>query len=80
MIDKETVFVLQHEYEDKTHDDVKFIGVFSSREKAEQAVCLLRKEKGFRDWQDGFCIDEYIIDKIHWLDGFGGIEEWEKMK
>lgn len=42
-----------HEFEDG-HEDVKVIGVFSSREKAEAVVSRLRREAGFRDHPAGF--------------------------
>jgi len=67
-----TVFILQHE-RPETHDrmeDVKFIGAYSSRACAQEAVERLRLQPGFRDYPDDFTIDEYEIDKDHWAEGF----------
>lgn len=65
------VYVLQHEYEtDGGGDNVKFIGVYSSRERAEAAVERLRDQPGFSSYPEGFCIDEYKLDRDHWAEGF----------
>jgi hypothetical protein len=65
------VFILQHarELEDE-EDEVKMIGVYSTRKKAELAVRRLRLQPGFRDTPNDFTIDEYTIDKDHWLEGY----------
>jgi hypothetical protein len=54
-----SVFVLQHVHtrEDGV-EDVKFIGVYSSREKAQAAVTRLSHLPGFVDVPDGFNIDD----------------------
>ena len=66
-----SVFVLQHVHtrEDGV-EDVKLIGVYSSREKAEAAVARLGPLPGFVDAQEGFHIDEYRIDQDHWAEGY----------
>lgn len=66
-----TVFVVQHEHEvaDKV-DDVKFIGVYSTREMAEAAVQRLRHAPGFADTPEGFHISEYRLDQDHWVEGY----------
>lgn len=66
-----SVFVLQHVHtrEDDV-DDVKFIGVYSSREEAQAAVTRLGCLPGFADTPDGFHIDEYRVDQDHWVEGY----------
>ena len=66
-----SVFVLQHVHsrEDGV-EDVKFIGVYSSRAKAEEAVARLGRLPGFADSPDGFHIDEYRVDQDQWADGY----------
>jgi hypothetical protein len=66
-----SVFVLQHVHsrEDGV-EDVKFIGVYSSREKAQEAVVRMSCLPGFVDAQDGFYIDEYRIDQDQWVEGY----------
>ena len=66
-----SVFVLQHVHsrEDGV-EDVKFIGVYSSREKADGAVARLSRLPGFSDAPDGFHVDEYRVDQDHWVEGY----------
>ena len=66
-----SVFVLQHVHsrEDGV-EDVKFIGVYSSREKADAAVTRLSCQPGFSDAPDGFHIDEYRADQDYWVEGY----------
>jgi hypothetical protein len=66
-----SVFVLQlvHSREDGD-EDVKFIGVYSSREKAQQAVARIGRLPGFAGAPDGFHIDEYRVDQDHWVEGY----------
>ena len=65
------VYVLQHVHSlEDGEEDVKFIGVYSSRENAEAAITRLRRAPGFSDAQDGFHIDEYQVDKDQWVEGY----------
>jgi hypothetical protein len=65
------VYVLQHVHplEDGA-EDVKFIGVYSSRENAQAAVTRLGQVPGFCDAPAGFHIDEYQVDKDQWVEGY----------
>lgn len=66
------VYVLQHE----NKEDIKFIGIYSSEDKAERAVAKLSKLPGFENSPnivndgDGFYIDKYDINETHWKEGF----------
>jgi hypothetical protein len=51
-------------------EDIKFIGVFSSRERAQQAISQLSTKPGFCDAQDGFHIDTYEVDSVQWSEGY----------
>jgi hypothetical protein len=65
------VYVLQHVHAfDDDEEDVKFLGVYSSRENAQVAVTRLSQAPGFCDARDGFHIDEYELDKDHWVEGY----------
>ena len=71
-----TVFVLQHEYErDEGVDEVKFIGVYSTKSNAEEAVKRLVTQPGFSDHPDDFCIDEYELNLDHWTEGFDTVRD-----
>lgn len=66
-----SVFVLQHVHErEDGEEDVKFIGVYSSREKADEAVTRLGRLPGFSDAPDGFHVDKYRVDQDHWVEGY----------
>jgi hypothetical protein len=65
------VFVLQHVHTlESGEEDVKFIGVYSSRENAQAAIKRLSQAPGFSKALTGFHIDEYQIDKDHWVVGY----------
>jgi len=67
-----SVWIVQHvAREDRPGEDVKLIGVYSTLERAEAAVARLGKLSGFREFLDGFYIDEYRLDEDHWTEGFG---------
>ena len=66
-----SVFVLQHVHSrEDGGEDVKLIGVYSSRDKAEAAMARLRRLPGFADAPDGFHVDEYRVDQDHWAEGY----------
>lgn len=65
-----SVFLLQHVRELDGDEDVKIIGIYSSKMKAEQIIKEYIKLPGFKDYPDSFCIDEYEIDQNNWGKGF----------
>jgi len=67
-----SVFVLQHSYESSIsrEEETKFIGVYSSKDKAKKAADRLSQQPGFKELTDYFYIDEYKIDQDHWEEGF----------
>ena len=69
------IYVLQHvrSMQDGS-EDVKLIGVYSSREKAQAAVARLGQAPGFADEPAGFHIDEYQVDKDQWAEGYSSLE------
>jgi hypothetical protein len=66
------VYRLTHEYfdEQKDYDIVTYIAVYSSKEMAESALEKFKKHPKFSSYPDGFCIDEYEVDKPNWKEGF----------
>jgi homoserine kinase type II len=72
----ETAFVLHHvAREDTPNEDVKLIGVYSTRTAAEAAIARMCLLPGFRDYPSGFHIDEYELDRDQWAEGFISWEE-----
>jgi len=68
------VYILQHSYEVGEYgqfDEIKMIGVYSSRESAEKTIARYKMLSGFKDYPIScFYISKYEIDKDHWTDGF----------
>lgn len=65
------VFLVEHVHVlDDGEENVKTIGIYSTREKAQQAVERLRIQPGFRDAPDGFVIDLYWVDQDGWASGY----------
>lgn len=65
------VFVLQHVHaREDGSEDVKLIGVYSSREHAQAAAARTGRLPGFIDTPDGFYIDEYDVDQDQWAEGY----------
>lgn len=65
------VFLVQHVHLlDEGEEDVKTIGIYSTREAAQQAVERLRCQPGFRDTPEGFTIDLYWVNQDGWEEGY----------
>ena len=46
------------------------IGVYSSVEEARAAIQRVKNKPGFADFQQGFEVCPYALDRDHWADGF----------
>ena len=70
------VYLLQHSYKYEIYQDIKaeetkIIGIYSSREKAEEVKEKFKMKKGFcRFSDDCFYIDAYEVNQDNWTDGF----------
>ena len=73
------VYLLQHMYEygdNLQHEEIKTIGIYSSRQKAEKVVDIYQDLPGFSTrGVECFYIDEYEIDQDHWSEGFFSADE-----
>ncbi len=67
---KNEIYIVQHSYELNECDETKFIGVFSTLEKAKKIVEDYKKLPGFNDYSESFFIDKYEIDTPEWKEGF----------
>ena len=71
------VYRLTHEYEigeDKYYEEVRTIGLYSTKKKARAAMKEYMKKRGFKSHIDGFWIDKWEVDKhFEWGDGFGSV-------
>jgi hypothetical protein len=72
------IFILTHAHElPDEQEDVKLIGVYSTREQAESAQARAGQRRGFMDHPDGFLIQAYELDRDDWEEGFGDDDEDE---
>ena len=51
--------------------DFKIIGVFATEQQAQAAIEQLKSQSGFKEYPNGFHIDAYPLNQIHWSQGFG---------
>jgi hypothetical protein len=73
-----SVFVLHHLHVFPSgEEDTKLIGTYSSNETARAAIERLKVQPEFCDYphltddeESGFYLDEYELDKDHWIEGF----------
>lgn len=65
-----SVYLLQHCYEKDGIEEIKTIGIYSTRKNAEIIIEKYKKLNGFKDYKENFFIDEYVIDKSFWGEGF----------
>ena len=68
-----SVFIVEHSYEKNSCDETKFIGVYSSAEKAQATVERLKQQPGFRDRPQDFQVNEVDLDKDHWTEGYASM-------
>jgi hypothetical protein len=76
------VYLLEHYYEvvfnGKIFFETKTIGIYSTRDKADQVIKRFINITGFNKYPiTCFNIDEYEIDKDNWTEGFIGSDEIE---
>ena len=64
------VYILQHSYELEDCEETKFIGIYSSKQEANNAIQRLSKQPGFNEKPDNFYISKYEVDKDNWTEGF----------
>jgi hypothetical protein len=64
------VFVVEHVHLIADEEEVKLIGVYSTRDAAQKAIDRLKVQPGFRDTPTGFSVDEYTLDEDNWAEGY----------
>ena len=74
----ENVYLVQHVSDvNGEYEDVKLIGIFSSRTTANQAIKELKTKPGFEDTKDGFSIEAIELDHVEWKDGYVIVDRGE---
>ncbi len=67
------IYIIIHSYDLDDCAETKFIGAFSTLEKAKEIVENYKRLPGFKDYPDKFFIDKYTIDRNHWTEGFSTV-------
>jgi hypothetical protein len=62
-------YIVMHSQGRHMDNEIKFIGVFSSRKLAKFAISHLKNKPGF-DIVGKFSLDVYTLDRIQWSEGF----------
>ncbi len=66
-----SAFILWHtQVHPPGNEDEKLIGVYATRSDAERAMERAAVQPGFSANPDGFEIDEYVVGKAYWTEGF----------
>ncbi|WP_250163334.1 hypothetical protein [Psychrobacter sp. WY6] len=45
--------------------------MFATEQQAQAAIEQLKSQSGFKEYPNGFHIDAYPLNQIHWSQGFG---------
>ena len=71
-----SVYIVHHVHaETGRDDDVRMIGVYSSKDAAKNAVLRARMQPGFRRFPNGFKIAKHALDKDLLTEGFGSADQ-----
>jgi len=67
----QTYYGLWHRRTDEERrDHDKLLGIYSRRERAELGLALMRGKPGFREYPEGFEINEGTVDRTYMTEGF----------
>ena len=65
------VYLLQHVAREGTEDeDVKLLGIYTSKSEGEAAIRRLAKLPGFKRYPKGFYLDRLVLNEDMWTEGF----------
>ena len=71
-----TIYMLWHVRETVSgHEDEKFIGAYSTEDKAKEAIERLKTQVGFKEYPNDFQIHPCILDETGWEEGFVTVAE-----
>jgi hypothetical protein len=70
MIMQYFIYILDHTYSDDSLKDTKILGFCDTIENVEKLKSGALKLSGFNLYPDNFNINKFIINKIHWENGF----------
>ena len=56
--------------DEQSGDDTKILGIYETKNEAENRIVRARQEPGFKDEPDCFMIDTYALGEDQWIGGF----------
>lgn len=65
-----SVYLLQHCYEEDEFDWVTDLGIYTTNQKAIDALNRFKNLEKFLKYPDEFIISEYLLNENHWEEGF----------
>lgn len=70
MIMQYYIYILDHTYSDDSNRNTKILGFCDTMKNVEKLKSEALKLPGFNRYSNNFIINKYIINKIHWKNGF----------
>lgn len=67
------IYILDHTYSDDSHRNTKILGFCDTMKNVEKLKSEALKLPGFNCYPNSFIINKYIINKIHWENGFESV-------
>ena len=71
MNDNKRIYFLDYVYEfEDGHDDIRLLGVFSSRKKAKEALLRIKNNPNYEKIAKYLVISGSFMEKLNWPDGY----------
>ena len=71
MNDKKRIYYLDYVYEFKDgHDNIRLLGVFSSRKKAKEALLRIKNNPSYKKIVKHLVISGSFMEKLNWPNGY----------
>ncbi len=72
----ESVYIVHHVRAEAGRDeDIRMVGVYSSKDAAKNAILRARIQPDFRHFPSGFKISKYPLDTDQWTAGFPAADQ-----
>jgi hypothetical protein len=64
------VFILWHVHPPDTEEQENLVGIYTTEVEARAAADRLKRTLAFMNCAEGFHIDQYRLNKDHWIEGY----------
>ncbi|MNE11604.1 hypothetical protein D3C87_228160 [compost metagenome] len=69
------VYCLTHFYDVEDDEEIRYIGIYTTNERAEEVLSELKLKPGFAEHPEDFNIDRFTLNEREWKEGFISWEE-----